>query len=76
MPLSDRWSIAGFADVGGFDGSSDLSWELYGGTNYAFSDSWQGTLGYRYVSIEKEVTDRAGLDIDIQGPLFGITYKF
>ena len=37
---------------------------------------WAGTIGYRYVSIEKEVTERAALDINIQGPLFGITYKF
>ena len=35
-----------------------------------------GIIGYRYVSIEKAVTDRATLDIDIQGPLFGIAYKF
>jgi opacity protein-like surface antigen len=75
-PLSEHWSVAGFADVGGFDGSSDLSWEVYGGANYAFNDSWQGTIGYRYVSIQKQVTDRAALDIDIQGPLLGITYKF
>jgi opacity protein-like surface antigen len=76
MPLSERWSISGFADVGGFDSGSDLSWEVYGGANYAFTERWAGIIGYRYVSIEKEVTDRAALDIDIQGPLFGITYKF
>ena len=34
-----------------------------------------GTLGYRYMSILYKA-DRATLDIDIQGPLFGITYKF
>ena len=76
MPLSERWSIAGFADVGGFDAGSDLSWEVYGGANYAFAERWAGAIGYRYISIEKSVTDRATLDIDIQGPLFGITYKF
>ena len=52
------------------------SWEVYGGANYAFSDRWEGVLGYRYISIQKKVTDRASLDIDIQGPLFGVTYKF
>ena len=76
VTLNDRWSLAGFADYGGFDGAKDQSWEVYGGANYAFSDRWQGTLGYRYVSIQKEVTDRASLDIDIQGPLLGVTYKF
>lgn len=76
MPLSERWSLSGFADVGGFDAGSDLSWEVYGGANYAFADHWAGTIGYRYVSVEKAVTERAALDIDIQGPLFGISYKF
>lgn len=74
--LSDRWEVVGFADVGGFDGSRDTSWQLYGGANYAFTDAWQGTIGYRYVSIQKQVTNRAALDIDMQGPLFGVTWKF
>ena len=76
LPLSERWSLAGFADVGGFDGFLDLSWELYGGANYDFTDRWQGTIGYRYLSVLYEASSRATLDLDIQGPLFGITYKF
>ena len=75
-PLGQRWSLAGFADVGGFDGSSDLSWELYGGANYDFTDRWQGTVGYRYLSVLYQASNRATLDLDVQGPLFGITYKF
>jgi opacity protein-like surface antigen len=74
--INDRWSLRGFADYGGWDGASDQSWEIYGGANYAFSDRWLGTLGYRYISIQKEVTDRLSLDIDIQGPLIGISYTF
>jgi opacity protein-like surface antigen len=76
LPLSERWSLTGFADVGGFDGASDLSWEVYGGANYAFAEHWAGVLGYRYMSIQKSVTDKAALDIDIQGPVIGVTYKF
>ena len=74
--VNDRWSLHGFADYGGFDGADDQSWELYGGANYAFNEHWDGVLGYRYVSIEKRVTDRAALDIDIQGPVLGVTYRF
>ena len=54
---------------------SDLSWEVYGGANYAFADPWAGTIGYRYMSILYEA-DKATLDIDVQGPVLGITYKF
>ena len=74
-PLTERWSVSGFADVGGFDGASDLSWEVYGGANYAFADAWAGTIGYRYMSILYEA-DRATLDINVQGPVLGVTYKF
>ena len=74
--LGERWSVSGFADVGGFESGSDMSWQVFGGANYAFSDNWVGTIGYRYVSIEKSVTSRVTLDIDLQGPLFGITYRF
>jgi opacity protein-like surface antigen len=75
-PLSHRWSLAGFGDVGGFDGASDLSWELYAGANYDFSDHWQGTIGYRYLSVLYQASDRAKIDLTIQGPLFGIAYTF
>jgi opacity protein-like surface antigen len=75
-PLSQRWSLSGFADVGGVDGSSDLSWELYAGGNFDFTDRWQGTIGYRYLSVLYQASSRAKIDLDIQGPLFGITYKF
>lgn len=75
-PLSERWSVSGRADVGGFDGSSDLSWQVYGGANYAFTDAWSATLGYRYMSILYRAGDRAKLDIDLQGPLLGVTYRF
>ena len=75
-PLTERWSVSGFADVGGFDARDDLSWEIYGGMNYAFSDAWAGTVGYRYMSILYQASDRARLDIDIQGPVLGVTYKF
>ncbi|MFO1106937.1 MAG: hypothetical protein U1E34_12615 [Amaricoccus sp.] len=75
-PINERWSLAGFGDVGGFDGASDLSWELYAGANYNFTDHWQGTLGYRYLSVLYQATDRAKIDLTIQGPLVGISYQF
>jgi opacity protein-like surface antigen len=74
-PLGDRFSVSGRADVGGFSVGSDLTWEVYGGVNYAFAEQWAGTLGYRYMSIDYEA-DRLTLDIALQGPLIGLTYSF
>lgn len=73
---SDRWTMRGFADVGGFDSSSDLSWQAYAGAAYALSDRWEAALGYRYLSVIYEAGDRAKLDIELHGPLVGIGYRF
>ena len=74
-PLNDRFSVSGRADIGGFGVGSELTWQAYGGVNYAFTDAWYGTLGYRYMSIDYEA-DRLTLDIDLHGPLIGVTYQF
>lgn len=74
-PLNDRFSVSGRADIGGFGVGSELTWQAYGGVNYAFTDAWYGTLGYRYMAIDYEA-DRLTLDIDLHGPLIGVTYQF
>jgi opacity protein-like surface antigen len=75
-PLSERWSVTGFGDIGGFgiSGASDLTWQAYTGVNYAFSEQFAGNLGYRYMSIDYD--DEITLDIDIHGPVLGLTYRF
>lgn len=74
-PLNDRFSVSGRADIGGFGVGSELTWQAYGGVNYAFTEDWYGTLGYRYMAIDYEA-DRLTLDIDLHGPLIGVTYQF
>ena len=56
VPLSERWTLSGLADVGGFGVGSELTWEAYAGANYAFNDRFSGVLGYRYMSIDYEAT--------------------
>jgi opacity protein-like surface antigen len=76
-PVSDRWSVRGFADVGGFGlgESSDLSWQVAGFVNYAFNERWSADLGYRYLSVEKEIN---GFDttLELSGPVIGISARF
>ena len=74
-PLGERFSVSGRADIGGFSVGSDLTWQVYGGVNYDFSDSFAGTIGYRYMSIDYEA-ERLTLDVNLQGPLIGVTYSF
>jgi opacity protein-like surface antigen len=76
-PINDRWAVRGFADVGGFGlgDSSELSWQAAGVVSYRFNDRWSGEIGYRYLSIEKDIN---GFDttLDLSGPILGVSARF
>jgi opacity protein-like surface antigen len=77
VPISDRWSARGFADVGGFGigDSSKLSWQVAGFVNYAFNERWSADVGYRYLSIEKEIND-FDTTLELSGPVIGVSARF
>jgi opacity protein-like surface antigen len=52
--LGKRWSLVGYADIGGYGIGSDLSWQLLAGANYAFKPNLVGKLGYRHVQNDYE----------------------
>jgi hypothetical protein len=49
QPLSDAWSLVGYADVGGFGVGSKLTYQLLAGVNWQFSKSVSAKAGYRYL---------------------------
>ena len=49
--FDERWSVVGYADIGGSGAGSNLTWQILGGVNYAFRPDVIGKLGYRYSSI-------------------------
>ncbi|MEN9315855.1 MAG: hypothetical protein RIS35_2248 [Pseudomonadota bacterium] len=51
-PLSDRWTLTGYADVGGFGAGSDLTWQAAVGANYKISDRMSLKFGYRYLYMD------------------------
>lgn len=75
LPLGERWSLSGLGDIGGFDVGSDLTYQVYGGLNYAFSGKFLATIGYRYMKIDYD-DEELDIDVDIQGPVIGLTYIF
>ena len=77
VPISDRWSARGFADVGGFGigDSSELSWQVGGFVNCAFNETWSADVGYRYLSIEKEINN-FDTTLELSGPLIGVSARF
>jgi hypothetical protein len=55
-PLAERWTLVGYADVGGFGVGSESTWQAAVGINYEFSKSIAGKFGYRtlYVDYDKD----------------------
>lgn len=75
--ISDRWSVTGLADVGGFGigSSSHLTSQLQGTVDYAFTDSVIGRFGYRYMNIDYRGSG-LGIDVEMLGPIIGVTWTF
>ena len=73
--FNDRLSVMGQADIGGFGVGSDLTWSLLGTFNYVFNDTWSGSLGYKYLSVDYD-DDGYVFDVDLSGPVLGVTYRF
>jgi hypothetical protein len=70
--LSGPWTIPYRADVGA--GGSDLTWQLMGGIDYAWS--WGGAmLAWRYMGYEEGKTKLLH-DLSINGPALGIRFHF
>lgn len=77
VQLTDKWSLAGLVDVGGFGigSSSQLSWQALVTADYAFSDRLTGRIGYRQMGIDNKSND-LNLDLDLGGPVIGLTWAF
>ena len=73
--FTDRIGVTALGDIGGFGVGSQLQWELLGTVNYAFTDRFSGLLGYRYISVDYD-SDTLNLDIDLYGPMVGLSYSF
>jgi opacity protein-like surface antigen len=74
-PIADRWTLVGYADIGGFGVGSDFTWQAIVGVNYDFSKSLSGKLGYRYLSVDY---DKNGFryDMDSYGAYLGVGIRF
>ena len=74
-PLTDRWTVVGYADVGGFGVGSKFTWQAIAGISYGFSKSISGKFGYRYLSVDY---DKHGFlyDMDTYGLYAGIGFRF
>lgn len=75
VPFNDKWYGTAFADAGGFLNDSSETWQAFASVGYRFNERWSTQLGYRYMSIEKEIDGNA-TTVDLYGPLIGVTARF
>lgn len=73
--LTDRWYLAGKADIGGFGASSDFTWNLQATAGYRFTEMFSAELGYRY--FDTDYSD-GGFTYDIAqaGAIISFNFRF
>lgn len=79
LPLAERWTFRGRADIGGFGVGSDLAWQLGAYFEYAPSPSWSTVVGYRILDIDYEDGEgfnEFGFDAQLSGPVLGVSFNF
>lgn len=73
-PVSDRWTLMGYLDAGGFDVGSKSTFQAIAGANYDFSKTMVGKFGFRYLTVDYD--DGALYDMDITGLYVGVGFRF
>ena len=73
--LNDRWSLTGYADVGGVGLGSDITWQVSAGASYDFTKSVSGIFGYRIFYADY---DKSGFlyDMKSEGVYAGVGIRF
>lgn len=73
--LSDRWSLIGYGDVGGFGVGSELTWQAAVTANYRATDNLFISAGWRELYLDYE---DGGTEFDgsMAGPIIGATWTF
>jgi len=75
LALTETVSLTGYADIGGFGVGSDFTWQTVAAVNYALSNRFSVSAGYRHLAVDYSDGGQL-LDIELSGPLVGATLKF
>lgn len=75
IPLTDKLSLQGQADIGGFGAGSDLTWSALATVNYVVTENLSASLGYKVLDVDYH-HDGHVFDARLSGPVLGMTYRF
>lgn len=73
--VTDRLSLQGQVDIGGFGAGSDLTWSALATVNYIFTDTFSVSAGYKVLDVDYS-HDGYVFDSRLSGPVVGLTYRF
>ena len=78
-PISARWDVIAFGQVGGFGMGADFTWQFGANFNFRMTDRTSLMLGYRYIDFDYESgkdRDRFKFDIAEHGLAVGFRFDF
>ncbi|MGE5789859.1 MAG: hypothetical protein ACM33C_03240 [Syntrophaceae bacterium] len=75
VPLAEKWTAVGLADIGGFGIGSDITYQLLAGVNWQFSKIVSAKVGYRYLYQDYE-NNGFIWDMTAQGFYVGAGFRF
>lgn len=73
--LTDKLSVQGQVDIGGFGAGSDLTWSALATLNYILTDTLSVSAGYKVLDVDYS-DDGYVFDSQLSGPVMGLTYRF
>lgn len=73
--VKENWLLQFRGNIGGFGVGSDFSWQVQGNVGYKFSELFQTSLGYRYISIDYN-KEEFKYDIDTYGWVLRFGFNF
>jgi len=73
--IADRWTILGYADIGGLGIGSDLTYQVAATANYQVSENLFLSAGYRHLYLDYD-KDGTAFEGALSGPLLGATWRF
>ncbi|WP_218281272.1 MULTISPECIES: hypothetical protein [unclassified Pseudomonas] len=75
LPITQKLSVQGQADIGGFGAGSDFTWSTLVTVNYAFRDNLSTSVGYKLLDVDYDYNGHV-YDTRLSGPALGMTYRF
>jgi opacity protein-like surface antigen len=73
--LDEHWSLAGYADIGGFGVGSKFAYQLLVGTSYQFTPDISGKFGFRYLHMDYN-KDQFEYNAGMGGLYLGVGFRF